>query len=127
MSGRHLAFPFRLGTDGRPATPSSLDEHVKGEIVQLLLTSPGERPFQPTLGGGLRRLVFEANDEVTAGVAKARISKALSFWLGERVEVKLLDVAAEESVLAIELVYSVKDSDEDRRLRFEHELGGATG
>ena len=38
MSGRHLAFPFRIGTDGRTATPSSLDDNVRGELIQLLLT-----------------------------------------------------------------------------------------
>ena len=41
MSGRHLAFPFRIAPDGRTATPASLDDHIKGEIIQLLLTAPG--------------------------------------------------------------------------------------
>ena len=65
MSGRHLAFPFRIGTDGRSVAPANLDEHVRGEILQLLLTNAGERPFLPSLGGNLRRLVFQGNDEVT--------------------------------------------------------------
>lgn len=122
MSGRHLAFPFSIAADGRPATPASHDDHVRGEIIQLLLTNPGERPFQPSFGGGLKRLVFEANDDVTAGLAKARISKGLSFWLGERVEVKLLEVTAEESVLSVELVYAAIVGGEPKRLRFEHQL-----
>ena len=87
MSGRHLAFPFHIGADGRAAAPADINEHVKGEIVQLLLTTPGERPFMPDFGGGLKRLVFEANDEITAGIAKATVSQALSYWLQERVEV----------------------------------------
>jgi phage baseplate assembly protein W len=124
MSGRHLAFPFHIAADGRPATPATLEDHVKSEIIQLLLTDLGERPFQPSFGGGLKRLVFETNDDVTAGLAKARISKGLSFWLGERIEVKLLEVTAEDAVLSVELVYSPRAGGAPRRLRFEHRLDG---
>src|SRR5262249_20472961 len=119
MSGRHLAFPFRIGADGRTATPSSLDEHVRGEIIQLLLTSPGERPFLPPFGGGLKRLVFERNDDVSRGVSRAIVSNALSRYLGHRVLVQELDVVAEESQLSVSLKYAVVATGEVVRLRFE--------
>lgn len=124
MSGRHLAFPFRIGTDGRSVAPANLDEHVRGEILQLLLTNAGERPFLPSLGGNLRRLVFQGNDEVTAGLAKANIAQALSYWLGHRVKVLNLDVDNQDAVLAIDLSYEVIDTGEQRRVRLEHG-GGA--
>lgn len=121
MSGRHLAFPFRIGADGRSATPADINEHVRGEIIQLLLTSPGERPFLPDFGGGLRRLVFEANDDVTAGLAKAAITQSLSFWLKERVEVLALNVVNEESTLNVDLRYRVIATQEEKQMRFQHE------
>jgi len=124
MSGRHLAFPFRIGTDGRSVAPANLDEHVRGEILQLLLTNVGERPFLPSLGGNLRRLVFQGNDEITAGLAKSNISQALSYWLGHRVKVLSLDVDNQDATLAIDLSYQVIDTGEQRRVRFEH--GGGT-
>ena len=119
MSGRHLAFPFRIGPDGRTAMPQSVDEHVKGEIVQLLLTSPGERLFLPPFGGGLRRLVFERNDDVSAGMSRAIISQALSRYLGTRIAVQTLDVTADESTLAVDLHYQVIATGETRQVRFE--------
>jgi hypothetical protein len=119
MSGRHLAFPFRIGPDGRTATPQSLDEHVKGEIIQLLLTSPGERMFLPPFGGGLKRLVFERNDDVSAGLSRAIISQALSRYLGTRITVQTLDVTAQESTLAVDLRYQIVASGETRQVRFE--------
>ena len=119
MNGRHLAFPFRIGSDGRSATPESLEAHIRGEIMQLLLTNSGERPMLPTFGGNLRRLVFEGNDDVTAGLAKSNISQALAHWLGHRVKVISLDVVNEDAKLVIELVYQIVDSGEQRRLRFE--------
>lgn len=124
MSGRHLKFPFYIGADGRSATPTSLDDHIRGEIMQLLLTNPGERPFLPTFGGGLRRLVFERNDEVTAGMSKALVSQALTNWLGTRVKVEMLDVSAQASTLTVDLRYRVIATDEAKHVRFEHKRSG---
>ena len=52
MSGRHLRFPFRIGQHGRPETPADLSDHVRGEVIQLLLTAPGERDFYPASAAG---------------------------------------------------------------------------
>ena len=122
MSGRHMAFPFHIGVDGRSATPASIDAHIKGEIVQLLLTTPGERPFMPDFGGGLKRLVFEANDEITAGIAKATVSQALSFWLQQRVQVLALNVENDNSTLNVDLQYRIIISGEEKQLRFQHSI-----
>ena len=91
-NGRHLAFPFRIGTDGRTAAPASDAEHVRDELLQLLLTAPGERLFLPPFGAGVRRLVFEPASDVLRGVVKARITQALSRWLGHRLTVEMIDV-----------------------------------
>ncbi len=120
MSGRHLAFPFRIAPDGRTATPATVGDHVKGEVIQLLLTSPGERPFLPTFGGGLRRLVFEANSDATAALAKAAISRAISLWLKTRVELLALEVESKEATLLVGLQYRVIATGEEQALRFEH-------
>lgn len=121
MSGRHLAFPFRIGTDGRAAAPADLSDHIRGEIIQLLLTAQGERPFLPSFGAGLRRLVFEKNDDATAAVSKALVSRNLSRWLGHRVAVEALEVNAEASTLTMDLRYRVIASDEVRSIRFERQ------
>lgn len=123
MSGRHLAFPFRIGSDGRTATPESVDEHVRGEVIQLLLTSPGERPFLPAFGGGLRRMVFEPIDQVTAGLTKAVLTQALQRWLAERVEVLQLEVQADGAALIVDLRYRVIATGAEKQMRFEHERG----
>ena len=110
-----------VGSDGRTVAPASLEEHVRGEVIQLLLTNPGERPFLPTFGGGLRRLVFEGNSDVTAAVAKATITQALTRWLGQRIELLGLVVENEDATLSVGLQYRVIDTGEDKVLRFEHQ------
>lgn len=118
MSGRHLAFPFRIGPDGRTRAPASAADHVRGELVQLLLTAAGERPFLPSFGAGLRRLVFEPNDPVAAGLAKATLSRNLTRWLGHRVTVEALEVQALDSRLVVDLRYRLADG-EVRGMRLE--------
>jgi hypothetical protein len=122
MSGRHLAYPFRIAADGRTATPRDVDEHVKGEVIQLLLTNPGERPLLPSFGGGLRRLVFEANSDHTAAVAKAVISQAITRWLKTRVELTALEVENRDATMLVGLQYRVIATGEEKALRFEHRM-----
>jgi hypothetical protein len=124
MSGRHLAFPFRIASDGRTATPASVDDHVRGEVIQLLLTSPGERPFLPSFGAGLRRLVFEPNDQVTLGLTKAAVTQAVQRWLSERIEIRQLEVQANESTLTVDLRYRVIATGAEKRMQFEHKKDG---
>jgi phage baseplate assembly protein W len=119
MSGRHLAFPFRIASDGRAAAPADVLDHVRGELIQLLLTAPGERPFLPSFGAGLKRLVFERNDPIAAGMAKAVISRNLSRWLGHRVVVESLSARAEESKLLIDMQYRVVATGEVRGMTLE--------
>lgn len=101
--GRHLAFPFRIGSDGRTAAPLSDADHVRDELLQLLLTSPGERLFLPEFGGGVRKLVFEPASDVLRGVVKARITNALTRWLGHRLTVELIDVVIDDAIALLEV------------------------
>lgn len=116
-SGRHLAFPFRIGADGRTAAPADITDHVRGELIQLLLTAPGERPFLPSFGAGLKRLAFERNDPVAAGLANATVSRNLSTWLEQRVAVESLKVESIDATLQVELSYRIVATGEVRGLR----------
>lgn len=120
-AGRHLAFPFRIGGDGRTVAPASDDAHVRDELLQLLLTAPAERPFLPEFGGGVRRLVFEPASEALRGVVKARITNGLSRWLGHRLAVELIDVVWDDAAATLEVTvkYRPAGSPDSRVVRFQ--------
>lgn len=120
---RHLAFPFRIGDDGRPVAVQSREEHVRDELLQLILTSLGERAFVPEFGTNVRRLTFENLDQATQSLTKATITQALRRWLGGRVEVEELEVTVSESTLVVELRYRLAGAADSRTLRFQR--GGA--
>lgn len=50
---------------------------VKQSIKNLLLTRPGERPFQPTVGSDLYRLLFEPMDMLTTETLRSVISACI--------------------------------------------------
>jgi len=122
-NGRHLSFPFRVGSDGRTAQVSSLEEHVRDELIQLLLTNPAERVFLHDFGGGVRRLVFESADDTTAGLAKAVITQSVSRFLGHRVTLEELTVRAEDSTIEVDLKYRIAGTEDTRVLRFQRRGG----
>jgi uncharacterized protein len=117
--GKHLSFPFRGGSDGCTAQVNSLEEHIRDELVQLLLTNPGERAFLPEFGGGLRRLVFEPADEASQGMTKAAVTQAISNWLGHRITLEDLAVEIENSTIDVEIKYRIAGSEDSRVMRFQ--------
>ncbi|MFN0140314.1 MAG: GPW/gp25 family protein [Pyrinomonadaceae bacterium] len=123
VNGKHLSFPFRVGSDGRMAAVNTLDEHVRDEILQLILTNPGERPFLVDFGGGVRRLVFEFADDATAAMAKARISESINRWLGHRVTLEYIDVKTENTTITVDVRYRLAGTEDSRVLRFQREGG----
>jgi phage baseplate assembly protein W len=69
-------FPFLLGTTVLPAQ-SDL-RLIKNDLLQLLLTSPGERVMRPTFGTVIPKLPFEPNDIATIRGIKNNVRAAIS-------------------------------------------------
>lgn len=117
--GQHLSFPFRVGPDGLTAQVYNLDQHVREELVQLLLTNPGERPFLPEFGAGLRRLVFEPADEAARGMTKATNTQAITTWLGHRITLEDLQVDIDKAMITVEIKFRIAGTEDSRVLRFQ--------
>ena len=106
-AGQHLAFPFRIGNDGRTVTADTVAAQVLQELEQLVLTNPGERLFLPDFGGGATRLLFEAADANIASVTQATLTSAIRTWLAGRVDLQNVTVTTSGSALNITIVYQV--------------------
>jgi len=122
-NGKHISFPFRIGNNGSVATVRSLEDHVRDELMQLLLTNPGERAFLPEFGAGIRRLVFQNADPSTAGLVKATITHAISYWLGTRISLEDLQVRIENEKIQVDIKYRVAGSTDTKVIRFERKGG----
>ena len=98
MDVTSMAFPFRIDELGKPATQTG-DANMRARIVQILLTSPGERVDLPDFGCGLRDLVFDPNNEVLAATMEFTIGKALQRWMPDDIFVNDVNIDAVDNQL----------------------------
>ncbi len=91
--GQGMAFPPRVGPDGRMAW-SVGETNVHESIRIILSTEPGERLRLPAFGAGLRRFLFEPNTLATHTLIKQAIGEALKRW-EPRIQLESVEVAAD--------------------------------
>lgn len=93
--GKGMAFPPRVGPDGRMAW-SEGEPNIREAIRIILSTEPGERLRLPEFGAGLRRFLFEPNTLATHTLIRQSIAEALKRW-EPRVQVEAVEVQADAS------------------------------
>lgn len=74
-----LQYPLVQTPRGILAQKSGINQ-IKANLLQLLLTNPGERVMLPTFGTPLRDLLFEPNDVILEARAKQMITDAILAW-----------------------------------------------
>ena len=105
MAGTNFTFPFAINAAGRISAVGG-DEALRGKIIQVLFTAPGERVNRPDFGCGLFNLVFEPNDSILAAAVEFTVGQALLRWLGNEIVVDGVEVTALEEVANIEIAYT---------------------
>ena len=76
-----LEFPLDHNLTGFFRQSKTIPQQVKSNIKNLLLTSKGERVFQPNFGCDLRDLLFEQINNETLDRVDNSIRIALDTWL----------------------------------------------
>lgn len=102
-----FGFPFSVSTGGNISATGG-DDAIRGKIIQVLFTAPGERVHKPDFGCGLFNLVFEPNDAILAAAMEFTIGQALVRWLSDDIFVNGVDVSHEDELIAIVVAYTRK-------------------
>ena len=79
--GINLPFKKSEGGEGYFLSTTTTIEAVKNNVKLLLSTDKGERIFQPNLGVGLRRFLFEPITGETTLAIQNEIVDTFNFWL----------------------------------------------
>ena len=103
----NIDYPFHFDNRGRTAETDN-DDHVRDMIEQLLFTSPGERVNRPDFGSGLLQMVFAPNSPELAAALQFTVQAALQRWLSDVIDVGALQVTADDSILRVDLSYTVR-------------------
>ena len=81
---------------------------IARSVRNLVLTIQGERPFQPVLGTGVSRLLFENMDKLTASAIRSEIRTTIENY-EPRVEISeiLVDPDYEGNAMNVTLQYFI--------------------
>ena len=125
LFGRGIAFPPRIGPEGRLAW-SEGEQNVRESIQIILLSELNERLRSPEFGAGLNSFLFEPNTIATHTRLQDRIEKALARF-EPRIRVQSVDVQPDpqdaQSAIAT-LSYRLVATGAAERVSLSVKLGG---
>ena len=90
-------------------TPNYLtSQAIKNNLINYFLTNPGERPLNPTFGGGLRAFLFEQITENNLNFLREDLNQKLQIFFSN-IEVKDLIISGQEDTnqITVTLKYNV--------------------
>ena len=76
-----ISIPIELGPSGYFRQTYTTIEQVSSNVINLILTIPGERYMQPTFGSKLYQYLFEQFDEGVVEFITDSISESIEEWL----------------------------------------------
>ncbi len=93
---------------------------IKNNLINYFLTNPGERPLNPTFGGGLRAFIFEQITTGNLDFLKETISNNLSLYF-PNVKINNLEILKQEdtNTITVSLTYRVVNTNIGDTLEIE--------
>jgi phage baseplate assembly protein W len=93
---------------------------LKTDLINFFLTNPGERPMNPTFGGGLKNFIFSQIEEENINGLKENIEFKLQKYFPQ-VGISSLEVLqdANDNTLIVELKYFISNSNIQDTITFE--------
>jgi|TARA_R110002153_G_scaffold252051_1_gene409724 phage baseplate assembly protein W len=81
---------------------------IKNNLINYFLTNPGERPLNPTFGGGLRAFIFEQITDDNLDFLQEQIQEDLNLFFPS-INVGNLEILKQEdnNTITVELTYNV--------------------
>ncbi len=76
-----ISLPIQVGPNGYFRQTFTTLEQVSSNVINLILTIPGERYMQPTFGSKLHEYLFEQFDEGVVEFIEDSISESIEEWL----------------------------------------------
>jgi uncharacterized protein len=100
-----FGFPFGVNPEGAIVPDSGEASDLRGKIIQVLFTNPGERVNQPDFGCGLFNLVFDPANTILAAATEFTVGAALTRWLGDQILVNAVNVTSVDENVTVEVAY----------------------
>jgi phage baseplate assembly protein W len=117
--GSGWAFPVGVDATGQIALVSGSRE-IEQAMRLILSTYPGERPMRPRFGSKLRDFIFDGATWENAAAIAAEVRTSLRQWEPRATvaDVLVMPEAGDPGVLMIDILYTIKGTNDPRNLVF---------
>ena len=113
------ALPISYSPVNNNLAKISNEESVKQSLKNLILTSLGERIFQPNIGSGVNNLLFENSTRPTLNSIEFNIQNTIKY---NEPRVNIIDVKAKETTnpnaVQVDIVFSMINNPEPISINF---------
>jgi phage baseplate assembly protein W len=113
----HVDYPFRFDARGRTGE-TTLEDHIRDLVEQVLFTTPGERVNRPDFGSGLLQMTFAPNSEELAAATQFLVQGALQKWLADAIVIDAVRVEAVENEFRVFVSYTIRRTQQRRQETF---------
>lgn len=105
-----VRLPIGSDEQGVVSMLSTSAESVQQQIRNILLTNPGERIFDASYGVGLKRILFETNNQLTISQLVERINQQLRAYASfiEIRDIKVQPDSVDNNTIRISIDYKIK-------------------
>ena len=117
-----IRFPLGYSPEGFFYKTKTILEQAKSNLQNLLLTTPGERVFQPNFGSQLKSIVFEQGQDIPNRVEEAIRTSVDSF--SPHINIINVFTIQEQNQVNVQIEFSVPLNPEDIEvLNFDFRIG----
>ena len=117
-----IRFPLGYSPEGFFYKTKTVLEQAKSNLQNLLLTTPGERVFQPNFGSQLKSIVFEQGQDIPNRVEEAIRTSVDSF--SPHINIINVFTIQEQNQVNVQVEFSVPLNPEDiEGLNFDFRIG----
>lgn len=108
-----IDYPYHFDNRGHTAQ-TSMNDHIRDMIEQILFTAPGERVNRPDFGCGILQDVFAPNSGALAAATQLMVQGSLQQWMGDLIEVQGVSVQNIDEKLVVLVQYTVRLTQQQR-------------
>ena len=117
-----IRFPLGYSPEGFFYKTKTILEQAKSNLQNLLLTTPGERVFQPNFGSQLKSIVFEQGQDIPNRVEEAIRTSVDSF--SPHINIINVFTIQEQNQVNVQIEFSVPlNPDTIEILNFDFRIG----
>lgn len=117
-SFKDVGMNFRLNANTKDVAAVINDNAIKQSIRNLILTVPGEKPFQPSIGSRVSELLFEPLDNFTSDAVRQEVINTIqqyeprvtltSVKINTRFSENAFDVVIEYKIVGLPTVETIE-------------------